>query len=82
MTANPPTKLIVLMAFDRDEEGEMRPAFEPREMRDEGQARQQAALLRDRHAGVLAWVRSADLVNGEFGAPEILAHYGDVPEMD
>lgn len=76
-------KLIVLAAFDRDDEtGELRPAFEPREMRDEGQARQQAALIKGDHAGVIAWARSADPDLGEFGPPEVLAVYGEVPEME
>ena len=75
-------KLIVLAAFDRDDEGELRMAFEPREMRDEGQAKRLALELRDRHAGVIAWSRDADPMLGEFGPPEVLAQYGDVPEME
>lgn len=76
-------KLIVLMAFDRDEEsGELRPAFEPREMRDEQQAKTQAALLKDQHTGVIAWSREAQPDIGEFGPPEVLAVYGEVPEME
>lgn len=77
-----PSKLIVLAAFDRDEEGELRPAFEPREMRDEDQAKRQARMLKDQHAGVIAWSRTADLVNGVFGEPEVLVQYGEVPEME
>jgi len=78
------TKLIVYLAFVRDEEGELRPAFEPREAQSEGGAKQQARLLwsSGKYAGVLAWWRSADLVNGEFGEPETLFSEGDVPDMD
>jgi len=76
-------KLIVLMAFDKDDEtGELRPAFEPREMRDEAQAKTQAALLKESHAGVIAWSRQADPDVGEFGPPDIIACYGEVPDMD
>lgn len=75
-------KLVVLAAFDRDDEGELRPAFEPREMRDEDQARRQALMIKDQHAGVIAWVRDADPNLGEFGPPTVLAQYGDVPEME
>ena len=76
-------KLIVLAAFDRDDEtGELRPAFEPREMRDAEQARQQAFFLKGSHAGVIAWSREARPDIGEFGPPEILAVYGDVPVME
>jgi hypothetical protein len=79
-----PTKLIVTLAFVRDEEGELRPAFEPREAQSEGAAKQQARLLwsSGNYAGVLAWWRSADLVNGEFGDPIVLFQEGDVPDMD
>lgn len=75
-------RLIVLMAFDRGDDGELVPAFEPREMRDEAQAKATARDLRDRHAGVIAWARDADLELGEFGPPDVLAVYGDVPEME
>ena len=37
-----PTKLIVLLAFIRDEEGELRPAFEPREVQSEDKAKMDA----------------------------------------
>lgn len=79
-----PTKLIVVLAFVRDEEGELRPAFEPREMQNEGQAKQQARLLAatGQYEGVIAWWRSADLVNGEFGEPVVLFQHGERPEME
>lgn len=80
MTA--PTKLIVLMAFDRGEDGELQPAFEPREMPDERRAKQTARELQDRQAGVVAWVRDARPDVGEYGPPTVLAVYGDVPEME
>lgn len=78
----PPTKLIVLMAFDRDDEGELQPVFEPREMPDEAKAKAAARDLSERHAGVIAWARSAAPDVGEYGPPEVLAVYGDVPEME
>lgn len=36
-----PTKLIVYLAFVRDEEGDLQPAFEAREAQSEQQAKQQ-----------------------------------------
>lgn len=76
-------KLIVLAAFDRDDEtGDLRPAFEPREMRDEEQARRHARLLKDSHTSVIAWARDAQPDIGEFGPPEVLAVYGEVPDME
>ena len=69
-----PTKLIVAMAFVRDEEGELRPAFEPREMQSEERAAREARLWAGSgpYAGTLAWSRTADLTNGVFGHPDVL----------
>lgn len=76
-------KLIVLAAFDKDEDtGELRPAFEAREMRDEDYAKRQARMLKDQHTGVIAWSREAQPDIGEFGPPEILVVYGEVPDME
>lgn len=75
-------KLIVLAAFDRDDEGNLVPAFEPREMQSEDKAKLEAMGLAPRHAGVVAWVRSADLALGDFGDPVILFQAGDIPAME
>lgn len=77
-----PDKLIVLMAFDRDDEGVLQPAFEPREMPDERRAVSTARLLSHSHAGVITWKRDANPAIGEFGPPEVLFQHGDVPDMD
>jgi len=39
-------------------------------------------MLKDQHTGVIAWSREASPDVGEFGPPEVLAVYGDVPEME
>lgn len=76
-------KLIVLAAFDRDPDtGELVPAFEPKEMPDEDRAKRMARDLKDQHTGVIAWSRTADPDMGEFGPPETLAVYGEVPDME
>lgn len=79
-----PTKLIVVLAFARDEEGNLGPAFEPREVQSEDKAKQDARILASTgsYAGVIAWSRSADLVNGTFGEPVVLHQWGDIPEME
>ena len=79
-----PTKLIVLLAFVRDEEGELQPAFEAREVPSEDKAKMDARRMAalGTYAGVIAWSRSADLVNGEFGEPVVLFQHGDVPDME
>ena len=76
------TRLIVLAAFDRNDEGNLIAAFEPREMPDEGRAKGMARELSGRHVGVVAWVRTADLKLGDYGPPETLAVYGDIPDME
>jgi hypothetical protein len=72
------------MAFIRDEEGDLQPAFEPREVQSEHKAKMDARRMAalGTYAGVITWSRSADLVNGEFGEPVVIFQNGDVPEMD
>lgn len=77
-----PTHLIIVMAFDRDDEGELFAAFEPRQFESEGRAKSEARMLSDKHAGVIAWSRKAEPDLGEYGPPEELARYGDVPDME
>lgn len=81
---SPTTKIIVYLAFVRDDEGELQPAFEAREAQTEAAAKQQAKLLwsSGKYAGTIAWARSADLINGEFGEPEVLFSQGEIPEME
>ena len=84
MTAETPTKLIVYLALVLGDEGELQPAFEAHEAQSETQATQQARILwaSGKYAGAIAWWRSADLVNGEFGEPVVLFRQGEVPEME
>lgn len=77
-----PTKLIVLMAFDRDEEGVLLPAFEAREMPDEERAVRTAKDMSQRHDGVITWSRVARPDIGEFGEPTELYRAGEIPDMD
>lgn len=74
-------KLIVVVAFDLDDDGNLQPAFEPHELPSEYKAKLLALDLATRHAGVLAWSRAADPQLGEYGDPVELARYGIVPEM-
>lgn len=77
-----PDRLIVVMAFDRDEEGNLVSAFEPKQFTSEASARQTAEALSGKHAGVIAWSRTASPEVGEYGEPSELARYGDVPDME
>lgn len=85
-TGQPPvqkaTTLIVLAAFERDEEGELRPAFEAQQMPSEHAAVQRAKLMSRSYAGVIAWKRPARPDEGEFGEAEVLYTAGDVPDME
>ncbi|UYO00238.1 MAG: hypothetical protein KIT02_03150 [Devosia sp.] len=77
-----PTTLIVLAAFERDDEGELRPALEAQQMPSEHAAVARAKLMSRSYAGVIAWKRPARPDEGEFGEPEVLFSVGDVPDME
>lgn len=74
-------KLVVLVAFDLDADGNLNPAFRPREMPSEILAKSVARNLASRHAGVLAWSRDVDVDRGEYGQPTELARYGLLPDL-
>lgn len=75
-------ELIVLAAFNENDEGELLPAFEPRQVDNKLKAKMNAQAIAHLHAGVIAWSRSADLINGEFGDPEVIYQHGKIPEME
>ena len=79
-----PTKLIVYLAFVRDEEGDLQPACNARETQSEAAVKQHARILwsSGKYASALAWWRSADLTDREFGEPVMLFREGDVPDME
>ena len=53
-------KLIVVVAFDRDEDGELKPVYGPAEQQSEERAVRTARALADKHVGVIAWSQSGD----------------------
>ncbi|MCZ8546932.1 hypothetical protein OOJ09_22320 [Mesorhizobium qingshengii] len=75
-------KLIVVVAFDRGEDGELFPAFGPVDQQSEDRAIRTARALAAKHAGVIAWSREADPTMGEYGPPNTLFVSGDVPDME
>ena len=75
-------KLVVVAAFNRNEDGDLVPAFDPRQMQSEDAARRLAKLVESEHAGVIAWSREADPAVGEYGEPTILYQAGSVPDME
>ncbi len=75
-------KLIVVMAFDRDDEGELQTVFGPQDYQSEDRAIRVAQGLAPKHAGVIAWSREANVDIGEYGDPVTLFMAGDVPDME
>ena len=80
--AQPPKvpKLIVIVAFDRGEDGDLAAAFGPAEQQSEERAVRTARGLALKHAGVIAWSREANPALGEYGEPVVLFTHGDVPD--
>jgi len=75
-------KLIVVVAFDRDEEGELQPVYGPAEQQSEERAVRTAKGMAGKHAGVIAWSREANPTIGEYGEPTTLFVSGEVPDME
>ncbi len=82
MPQSRPSKLIVVAAFDQDDEGGFVTAFGPAEQQSEDRAVRLAETLARKHAGVIAWARDADPDVGEYGPATVLFQSGDVPEME
>ncbi|CAN7288344.1 hypothetical protein [Devosia sp. LjRoot3] len=76
------TTLHVVLAFERDEEGELRAAFEAQQAPSEHAAISRAKLMARSYAGVIAWSRPAKPDVGEFGEPTVLYQAGDVPDLE
>ncbi len=75
-------KLIVVAAFDQDDEGGLVKAFEPAQQQTEDRAIRLAKSLAAKHSAVIAWSREANPDIGEYGPPTILFQNGEVPEME
>jgi hypothetical protein len=75
-------KLVVLAAFDKNDEGDLVPAFDARQVDTAERAVREAKVLAGSHAGVVAWSRDADPLLGEYGPSEVLFHAGEIPELE
>ena len=60
----------------------MAPAFEAQQMPSEHAAVARAKLMSRSYAGVIAWKRPAQPDIGEFGEPEVLWQFGEVPDLE
>ena len=74
--------LIVVIAFDRDDDGELQTVFGPAERQSEDRAVRTVRALADKHAGVIAWGRGANMDLREYGPPTVLFQAGEVPDME
>lgn len=75
-------KLVVLAAFTKNDDGDLVPAFEPRQIDTEARAVREAKLMAGQYAGVMAWSRDADPALGEYGPPTILFQSGELPDLE
>ena len=75
-------KLVVVVAFDRGEDGELFTVFGPADQQSEDRAVRLAKSLAPKHVGVIAWSREANPLLGEYGPPITLFHSGEVPDME
>lgn len=75
-------KLIVLAAFVKNDDGELVPAFDPRQVDTEERAKRDAMMLGEKYAGVVAWSREADPAIGEYGPPVVIYQRGELPELE
>ena len=67
----------VVLAFDRDAEGDLQPG-EAQEVMSPVVAERRARALALEHAGALAFSRTGDPATGEFREAVVLARFGEV----
>ena len=72
-----PVTYYVIVYFDRDAEGGLKP-IEAREATSAWGAERAARFLAQDHAGAIAFSRTGDPVTGEFQDAVVLARFGDV----
>jgi hypothetical protein len=75
-------KMIVMAAFDENDEGNLVSAFNPREYTDAERAKGETLIISGKHAGVIAWQRPVDSISGEYGPPQVLFLRGKIPKME
>lgn len=71
-------KLIVVIAFDLNGDGQLETVFGPQDFQTEDRAIRTAQSLANTHRGVIAWSREANIHLGEYGPPTTLFVSGDV----
>ena len=80
---NTPARLVVVMTYDADPEtGELIASSEPTQLDSSERAIGIAQGLVDKHAGVIAWARTAAPDLGEYGEPDILFQAGEIGYLE
>ncbi|HEV7249068.1 MAG TPA: hypothetical protein VGN93_19015 [Shinella sp.] len=72
-------KLVVLAAFNKTDDGDLVPAFDPRQVDKEARAVREAKMLATVHAGVTAWSHDADPSIGEYARPMSIRIWSEGP---
>lgn len=75
-------KLIILAAFTRTDDGDLVPAFEPKQVDTEDRAVRQARMMVGSYAGVMVWVKDVNPPMGEYGPPAILFQAGEIQVLE
>jgi hypothetical protein len=70
----------VVQPFDRVKKG-LIPSRQVLQFKTADEAARRAALLADKHAGVVAYSMDVDEESGEYGTPRVLFESGEVPEL-
>jgi len=75
-------KLIVVVAFDRADDGELFTAYGPTDQQSEERAIRTAKALASNQSEFIAWSRDADPALGDYGPPTVLFTSEEVPDME
>lgn len=77
-----PVEMITVIAFDRDKQGRLKPAFDPKQVSSRGRAITMSRNLELIHTGVVAFSQFCDPEIGEYGEADELYRAGDVPDLE
>lgn len=72
----------MLAAFVKNDDGDLVPTFDPRQVDSEERVKRDAVMLGDSYVGVVAWSREADPAIGEYDPPVVLYQRGEIPELE
>jgi len=71
-----PARFIVVMVYDKTEDGSFVPAFAPMQFEDSPRVLRTARKLSMEHDQVIAWAREIDANTGQYGPPIMVVQSG------